>query len=186
MSAHPASPTSSPPSPSFRPELMVSTIAASRRGAMRPLPAFAVAMLVLVLVAGTGAFFPPDTWYDALAKPSFTPPDAVFGPAWAVFYAFNAIALGLVLKAPRGRARSKALVAMGVQLALNALWTPVFFGAHSPLGGLVVIGLMLAAILVAIGAVWRVNRVAGALLLPYLGWVAFATVLNLSIWMLNP
>jgi tryptophan-rich sensory protein len=152
---------------------------------MRPLPAFALAALVLLLVAGAGALFPPGPWYDELAKPSFTPPDEVFGPAWAVFYTLNAIALGFVLKAPRGAARRDALQAMGVQLALNALWTPVFFGAEAPFGGLVVITALLAAIFHAIGCARRVSGVAAVLLLPYAAWVAFAFVLNLSIWMLN-
>ena len=170
---------------SFRPELVVSSLAGARRGSMRTLPAFALAILALLLVAGAGTFFQPGAWYAALDKPSFNPPAAVFGPAWAVLYAFNAIALALVLKAPRSSARRSALIAMGVQLVLCALWTPVFFGAQSMLAGLVVITLLLAAIVAAVAAVWRVHAGAGALLLPYLAWVGFATVLNLSIWMLN-
>jgi translocator protein len=173
------------PVDSFRPELIVSTVAAPRRAAMRELPAFAIAVGVLLAVAGAGAFFAPGAWYAALAKPWFTPPDALFGPAWAVLYAFNAIALALVLKAPRSPARRAALVAMGVQLALNALWTPVFFGAQSPFGGLLVITALLLAIGVAIVRVRPVSGLGAALLLPYAAWVAFAATLNLSIWMLN-
>ena len=171
--------------PSFRVEHVVSTVAGPRRSAMGVLPAAGIAIAALLLVSAAGAVFPPGAWYDALLKPAFTPPDAVFGPAWAVLYAFNAVALTLVLRSPRGRARRDALVAMGAQLALNALWTPVFFGAHSLLGGLVVITAMLVAIAFAIARVHRVSRVGAWLLVPYLGWVAFATLLNLSIWMLN-
>ena len=169
----------------FRADHVVSTVSGPRRAAMGTLPAAAIAIAVLLLVSAAGAFFPPGAWYDALLKPAFTPPDAVFGPAWAVLYAFIAVALALVLRAPRGKARREALLAMGVQLALNALWTPVFFGAHSLLGGLAIITLMLVAIGFAIARVHRVSRTGAWLLVPYLGWVAFATLLNLSIWMLN-
>ena len=169
----------------FRADHVVSTVSGPRRAAMGTLPAAAIAIVVLVLVSSAGALFPPGAWYDALLKPAFTPPDAAFGPAWAVLYALNAVSLALVLRAPRGKARRDALVAMAAQLALNAAWTPVFFGAQSLLGGLVVITLMLVAIAFAIARVYRVSRTGAWLLVPYLGWVAFATLLNLSIWMLN-
>jgi len=152
---------------------------------MRPWTAVLVAFgaLVLVWLAGTG--FTPGAWYDGLAKPSFNPPPSVFGPAWGVMYLLNAIALALVLRVPKSSARTAALWAFGSQLALNAAWTPVFFGAQSIVGALVVIAALLVAIVFTIVRVHRAHRYAAYLLWPYLAWVAFATVLNGSIAMLN-
>lgn len=125
------------------------------------------------------------TWYPTLARPAFTPPDWVFGPVWTTLYLLMGVALYLTWRSDRGRERRVALSVFGVQLALNATWTLVFFGAHAIFGGLVVIAALLAAILATIGAFARIDRRAAALLLPYLLWVGFATVLNYEIWRLN-
>jgi tryptophan-rich sensory protein len=157
----------------------------ARRGAMRPLAAAALAVATVLLVSLAGAFFPPGAWYEGLAKPGFTPPNAVFGPVWGVMYSFNAIALYLLLRAPLSAARRAALAAMAVQLVLNAMWTPVFFGAQMIGLALVVIVALAFAILAAILLARRVHAVAAGLLVPYLGWVAFASALNAAIWFLN-
>jgi tryptophan-rich sensory protein len=125
------------------------------------------------------------TWYPTLARPAFTPPDWVFGPVWTTLYLLMGVALYLTWRSDRGRERRVALSVFGVQLALNATWTLVFFGAHAIFGGLVVIAALLAAILATIGTFARIDRRAAALLLPYLLWVGFATVLNYEIWRLN-
>lgn len=158
---------------------------AARRGAMRPMVAAAVAIGAVLLVSFAGALFPPGAWYEGLAKPGFTPPNAVFGPVWGVMYTFNAIALYLLLRAPVSAARRAALAAMALQLALNAAWTPMFFGAQMIGLALVVIAALALAIVAAIFAARRVSGVAAALLLPYLGWVAFASALNAALWTLN-
>lgn len=158
---------------------------AGRRGAMRPLVAAAIAIGAVLLVSLAGAFFPPGAWYEGLAKPPFNPPNAVFGPVWGVMYTFNAIALYLLLRAPVSAARRAALAAMALQLALNATWTPVFFGAQMIGLALLVIVALALAIIAAVMTARRVSGVAAALLLPYLGWVTFASVLNAAIWMLN-
>jgi tryptophan-rich sensory protein len=140
--------------------------------------------LVLVLGGGLALGFltTPAEWYAGLAKPSFNPPAWLFGPVWTVLYVLIAIAGWRVWQRDRTGWPMKLWWA---QLALNFLWTPVFFGAHQLGLALVVILLMLAAILAFIATAWRLDRVAAWLFVPYAAWVAFASVLNGSIWMLN-
>lgn len=125
-------------------------------------------------------------WYPGLAKPPFTPPPWVFGPVWTVLYLMMGAALFLVWRGGLAtRAREEAVWAFAVQLILNALWSPAFFGARSPAAGLAVIILLDAAVVVTIPLVSRVSRAGGWLLAPYLLWALFATVLNVEIWRLN-
>jgi translocator protein len=128
------------------------------------------------------------TWYPTLEKPAFNPPAWVFAPVWTILYALMGVAAFLVWR-QLGRGRDRlvmlALGAFAGQLLLNLAWTPVFFGARSILGGLIVILVLLAAIVVTVVLFFRVTRPAGAILLPYLAWVAFATVLNASLYTLN-
>jgi benzodiazapine receptor len=126
------------------------------------------------------------SWYTAIEKPGFTPPGWVFGPVWTVLYLLMGVAAFLVWQRGLGsRAVRIALVWFLVQLALNAAWTPVFFGLHRIGLAVVVIVLLWAAIVVTMCYFFRVSRAAGLLLVPYLLWVSFATVLNASIWYLN-
>jgi tryptophan-rich sensory protein len=153
----------------------------------------AVGLLAFVVIcfaaAGLGslATFPNlPTWYAGLEKPFFTPPNEVFGPVWTVLYALMAVAGWLAWRADAIEAdRKAALTAFGVQLVLNVAWSFAFFGMHSPLAGLGVIVLLLAAILWTIAAFRLVSKPAAALMLPYLAWVAFATALNAGIYVLN-
>ncbi|WP_158057992.1 TspO/MBR family protein [Halorussus halophilus] len=125
------------------------------------------------------------TWYPTLVKPAFNPPNWVFGPVWTTLYLLMGIALYLVWRSDAGRIRQLALAVFAVQLALNASWTLVFFGANLLFGGLVVIVVLLATIVATIVAFARIDRRAAALLVPYLLWVSFATVLNYELWRLN-
>jgi tryptophan-rich sensory protein len=126
------------------------------------------------------------TWYPAIRKPVFTPPNWVFGPAWISLYVLMGIAAFLVWRKGLAHALVRAgLVAFCVQLALNAFWSVAFFGFKSPLAGLFVIVMLWLAILVTIVYFSRVSRAAGLLLLPYIAWVTFASVLNFSIYTLN-
>jgi benzodiazapine receptor len=126
------------------------------------------------------------TWYAGLAKPSFNPPNAVFPVVWTILYVIMAVAAWLVWRAPADESRRRiALAAWFVQLALNVSWSFAFFGARSPLAGLIVIVVLLAAIVVTILAFRRVSGTAALLLVPYLAWVALATLLNASILSLN-
>ena len=125
-------------------------------------------------------------WYQGLAKPSFNPPGWLFGPAWTVLYLMMAVAAWLVWKQGLGAAGVKlALVVFLGQLVLNTLWSVVFFGLRSPLAGLVDIVALWLAILATVILFFRVSVPAGVLLLPYIGWVSFAAVLNAAILHLN-
>lgn len=141
--------------------------------------------LLPFLAAAGGAAFPPDAWFAALIKPLWQPPNWLFGPVWTVLYLMMGVAAGLVwLRGPSPLVRA-ALVAFGVQLLLNALWTPAFFGAHALGAALIVILALWLAILVCVVRFARVSRWAAALLVPYLAWVSFATALNAELLRLN-
>lgn len=123
-------------------------------------------------------------WYRSLAKPPWNPPDAVFAPVWTTLYLLMGVAVVLARRADPGRGgRTEAV--FGLQLALNLGWTLVFFGRRNPGAGLVVIVLLWAAILANIAEFSRIRRLAAALLIPYLAWVTFATILNAEILRLN-
>jgi benzodiazapine receptor len=127
------------------------------------------------------------TWYAALEKPFFTPPNWLFAPAWITLYVLMAVAAFLVWRKGLGEEGVKcALTVFLVQLVLNALWSVVFFGLHSPLWGMVVILALWVAILLTIIKFFRLSVAAGSLMLPYILWVSFASALNISIWVLNP
>jgi tryptophan-rich sensory protein len=138
-------------------------------------------------LAGQYATFPNlAPWYASLVKPSFNPPNSVFGPVWTGLYILMAFAAWRVLRLPpSARHRRGALTLFYLQLVLNALWSFAFFGANSPLLGLVVIIPLLAMIIVTIAAFRQLDIAAAWCLVPYAAWVAFATVLNASIWWLN-
>ena len=127
-----------------------------------------------------------NSWYSTIEKPAFTPPNWVFGPVWTLLYLLMGVAAFLVWQ--KGLRLTTVRMALGwflVQLVLNALWTPVFFGLHRIGWALVVIVLLWAAIAIAMYCFFRVSRTAAILLVPYLLWVSFATVLNGSFWRLN-
>jgi benzodiazapine receptor len=156
---------------------------------MPPLRRALVAVLPVALAAVSASLVTrPNipSWYAGLAKPGFTPPNWLFPVAWTLLYGMMAWALWRILSGPIDQpGRRTAVAAFFVQLLLNALWSFAFFGAHSPPAGLAVIVALLAAILWTIAAFRRLDRIAAALLLPYLAWVAYATVLNGAIWRLN-
>ncbi len=160
---------------------------------LRPLPPLLVyaAFLVLVFaVGGAGGYATaPEIkgWYSTLVKPSFSPPNWLFGPVWTLLYIMIAIVgarLTLNSTAPSD-ARRQALIAFWLQLALNAAWSPVFFGLHAIGPALIVIGLMWLSIAATIGLAWRFDRVAAVMLVPYFGWVSFASLLNATLYRLN-
>lgn len=125
-------------------------------------------------------------WYAGLAKPSFAPPNWLFGPAWTLLYILMGIASFLVWKQGLAAPGVKpALVFYLVQLALNLAWSWLFFALRSPLAGLAEIVVLWCAILVTIVLFFRVSTAAGILMLPYIGWVSFASALNAGIWALN-
>ncbi len=143
-----------------------------------------VGFVVLVLGGGTliGYLNLPGAWYAGLQKPFFNPPDWVFGPVWSVLYVLVAIAgWRIFCRAPYGT----TMRVWWVQLVLNFLWSPTFFGLQLPGLGLVVIIALLVAIIGFVALARRIDRLAAWLFVPYVLWVAFATLLNFSIWWLN-
>jgi len=140
-------------------------------------------ILVTFCAPMAGIFSPPGDWYGSLAKPEWNPPGWIFGPVWTTLYLMMAIAAWLVWKRDGWQ---RPLWLYFTQLALNAAWTPVFFGAHEPGWALAVIVALWLAILFTLLAFLRVSKAAAFLLLPYLAWVTFATFLNFTLWRMNP
>jgi len=142
--------------------------------------------LFLLLVVGGGVAIgfltAPGEWYAGLAKPPFNPPNWVFAPVWTVLYVLIAVAGWRTFERDRS---SWPMKLWWAQLVLNFLWSPVFFAAHRIGLALLVILLLLAAILAFLVMSWRQSRVAAWLFAAYAAWVAFAAVLNGSIWLLN-
>jgi tryptophan-rich sensory protein len=133
--------------------------------------------------AATGALFQPGDWYRSLNKPRWTPPDWLFPVAWTVLYLSMSVAAARVAMVGDS---GQALALWSVQIALNALWTPVFFGLRRLGAGLVIIFLLWLAVAATMLAFWQVDRIAGLLLAPYLLWVSIAGALNRSVWVRNP
>ena len=140
--------------------------------------------IVLVLGGGTliGLMTLPGEWYAGLAKPPFNPPNWIFAPVWTLLYIMVAVAGWRTWQ--RGP-RSAAMALWFIQLALNFIWSPVFFGAHRIGAALAVIVALLATIIAFIVMAWPRDRIAALLFTPYAAWVAFATLLNGALWYLN-
>jgi len=151
------------------------------------LAAIAALSVIVVLISGQLATFPNlEPWYAGLAKPSFNPPNWIFGPVWTALYVLMGVALWRILRM-RGpwSLRRGAVWLFYAQLVLNALWSWLFFAAHSPLLGLVDIVPQLVLIVLTILASRRLDVTATLCLVPLAAWVGFATVLNAAIWRLN-
>jgi benzodiazapine receptor len=140
--------------------------------------------LAACLAAGsTGGLFPPGPWYERLRKPAWTPPNWLFPVAWTTLYLCMATAGARLAASPDN---GVAMALWALQIALNTLWTPVFFGLKRlRLGLYVLIGLWLA-VAASVVVFWPIDRVAGLLFLPYLAWVTVAGALNYSVLRLNP
>ncbi|MFH0956999.1 MAG: TspO/MBR family protein [Candidatus Aenigmatarchaeota archaeon] len=127
-------------------------------------------------------------WYASLEKPFFSPPNWLFAPVWTTLFTLMGISLFLVWRSTgfQGKGGAQALYVFIAQMALNVLWSFLFFGLRSPLYGLLGIIPLWLAILYTIMKFRRIDRRAGFLLVPYLAWVTIATLLNISIFLLNP
>ena len=145
-----------------------------------------LALSFVTAAIGAVASIQASSFYLQLARPEWAPPANVFGPVWTVLYVLMAIAAWLVWRIGGFRAARTALILFLAQLAVNALWSWLFFGWHW--GGLafVDIGLLWVLIVATLVAFWRIRLLAGVLLIPYLLWVSFALALNYSVWQLNP
>lgn len=145
-------------------------------------------LLACYAVAGIGAVasIDADTFYDALARPSWAPPASVFGPVWTVLYGMMAIAAWQVWREGGWSRQRRPLLLFLAQLVVNALWSWLFFAWRQGGMAFVDIALLWLLILATVVAFWRVRVTAGVLLLPYLGWVSFALALNYVVWRSNP
>lgn len=158
-------------------------------------PNWPVLALFLVLALGAGAlsalFSPAFSasaahWYALLVKPHWLPPEKWFAPVWIASYVLMAIAAWFVWRERYHRNRAAAIGAYGVQLLLNALWAPVFFGLKNIGGGLFDIVALWLAVGWTLREFARVRPAAAVILVPYLLWVTFAAAINLAVWKLNP
>lgn len=146
------------------------------------------ALLVCFAAAGIGGWVTTPkipTWYADLAKPTWTPPDWIFAPVWTILYAMMALAAWLVWRQDGFQVAKLALALFAIQLALNSLWSALFFGLQHPAAAAVDIVLLWIAILATIVAFCRHSPWAAGLMVPYLAWVSYATALNIAIWRLN-
>lgn len=144
-------------------------------------------VILLGFVSGRLAQSGPDNpWFAALAKPAIYPPPAAFGIVWTVLYLLMGLAAAMVGSARGARGRGVALALFALQLLVNLSWSPVFFGFHQISTALAIIIVLDVLVLLTVVLVWRVRALAGALLLPYLAWILFATVLNWQFLVLNP
>jgi benzodiazapine receptor len=166
----------------------MSLTATHERSHFGPLTLLALVGWVLLSFAAAfpGVWFPPDTWYAHLEKPSWNPPNWLFGPVWSALYLLMGISAWMVWRRDGFGRAGGALTLFLVQLGLNALWTPVFFGMRRPDLALFVIVTLLIMIAATRKAFRRHDRLAAWLLVPYLLWVGFATALNAALWRMNP
>jgi len=124
-------------------------------------------------------------WYKTIAKPSWNPPGWIFGPVWTTLYIMMAIAVWLVWKHAGFKAAKLPLVLFGVQLLLNIAWSWIFFGMHQPGWAFAEIIVLWLAITATTILFFKKSKIAGGLMVPYLAWVSFASVLNFTIWRMN-
>lgn len=148
-----------------------------------------VAWLAVSFIAaaiGSAASIRAAPFYTQFVRPDWAPPSDLFGPVWTILYLLMGIAAWLVWRVGGFHAARTALTLFLVQLAVNALWSWLFFGWHLGSVAFADIVLLWVLIVATLVAFWRVRPLAGALLIPYLMWVSFASALNYSVWQLNP
>lgn len=150
-----------------------------------PLALFLLATFAAGALGSAFTFAALRDWYPTLAKPSWTPAGSTIGLVWTVLYAVMGVAAWLVWRRGGWRGQRVALSLFAAQLALNVGWSAAFFGLRSPVAGLVEIVVLLVAVAATLVAFWRASRAAGALMVPYLAWVGFATYLTYAIWRLH-
>ena len=151
----------------------------------RPWLALAGWLLICFLAAAGGVIFMPGPWFASLHKPAWNPPGWLFGPVWTVLYVMMAVAAWLIWRRGGWVAQKRPLGLFLTQLALNAAWTPLFFGLKNPPLAFGDIILLWLAIVATLRSFRGANKTAGWLLAPYLAWVSFAALLNFTLWRLN-
>ncbi len=144
------------------------------------------AVLLLGFLAGQLGGDANSAWFQSLDKPAIFPPPIWFGIVWSILYIMLGFVLALVCAAWGARGRTAAIVVFLIQLGVNLAWTPVFFGQHQITSALILIAVLDVLVIITIALVWRVRKLAAVLMLPYLAWILFATVLNYEFLRLNP
>lgn len=149
-----------------------------------------IVSLILPLVAGfVGSIFTTpaiNSWYTTLIKPSFNPPNWIFGPVWTFLFILMGISLYIVWTSDINKNKKRvAMVVFFGHLVLNTLWSIIFFGLNNPFFAFVEIVILWISILITAFLFFRIKKIAGILFIPYIVWVSFASVLNFSIWQLN-
>ena len=147
-----------------------------------------ISIIIPQLAGGIGAVFTSKSvgvWYKTLKSSSLNPPGWVFGPVWTILFLLMGVALYFVWTAENAGNRKMAFWIFGIQLAMNVIWSILFFGLHRPDLALIEIFILWLAILANIFVFYSISKPAGILLMPYLAWVSFAIYLNYSIWRLN-
>ena len=157
----------------------------------RPWTRIAILTCPAILLLGSASGYLSNSgygnaWFGALVMPAFMPPGWAFGVVWPILYVLMGIAVAMILAEPPSERRRNALTLFFAQLALNFAWSPVFFAAHDIVLAKVLIFLMAGIAAAAAGQFFRLRRVAGLLLIPYLAWLVFAATLNAAIETLNP
>ena len=135
--------------------------------------------------SAVGAFFMPGEWYAQLSKPAWNPPNWIFGPVWTALYLMMAVAAWRIWRLGGFGGQRRPLILFFIQLALNAAWSPLFFGLKEPGLAFAEILVLWLAIVLTIAAFRRADRLAAGLLVQYLAWVSFASVLNFTLWRMN-
>lgn len=167
---------------------MTTDPSALRSSGWPPFRAASIAFIAVATAAAIGSFATTPnipTWYEGLNKPAFNPPNWIFAPVWSALYLMMAYALYRILRLPASPARRSAIIAFAGQLALNALWSVVFFALRSPALAFLVIVSLWTLIALTMTRFLALDRIAGWLLAPYLAWVSFAALLNAAVWRLN-
>ena len=148
-----------------------------------------ISLIVTFAAAALGSYFTTpniSTWYASLNKPFFSPPEWIFAPVWSLLYILMAIALYLVWKKDSPQQdKTKAIILYAIQLSLNALWSVIFFGMREPGIALAEIVVLETEIILTALSFRKMSKVAARLFIPYIIWVGFAAILNLSIVVLN-
>jgi len=138
-------------------------------------------------IAGSIFTIPSITsWYSHLNKPSFSPPNLIFGPVWTTLYLMIGVALYLILEKKLKKEKTTILIVFSIQLLLNFIWSIIFFGLHLPLVAFIEIAFLWGSIMWLVINVWKFSKPASLILMPYLFWVSFASILNLTVAILNP
>lgn len=148
--------------------------------------AVCLAITFAAAALGAAATSQAPAFYTQLSRPDWAPPAWVFGPVWSVLYALMAVSAWLVWRERTAPGRSSALALFITQLAANALWSWLFFAWHDGASAFAEVLILWVSIALTVRAFWRIHRLAGALLLPYLAWVSFATALTWAVWQRNP